>query len=272
MMHAVIALGVLSPLLAGSMPRLEDAQLDMFLTEVYGKRPVERPAEMAFADLYPPETFERNPAKGPKRKIDAKRRIMICRYKGPFGEDSFRFTVFLPKDAQEPVPAYLLICNRNPGRNIDPWREEQTDFWPAEEIVDRGYAAIAFWNDEVAPDCYSSEYAFKAGVFRCFEDPSKPRAADAWGTLSAWAWGASRVMDWIETEPLLDAKRIASVKGVGIFPDGSLVYIYPDGGFKTWTSASLYFISHVDGAYLLNVLKSPDGGYYKVRVWNKNYQ
>lgn len=64
----------------------------------------------------------------------------------------------------------------------------------------------------------------------------------------------------------------SSVKGVGIFPDGSLVYIYPDGGFKTWTSASLYFISHVDGTYLLNVLKSPDGGYYKVRVWNKNYQ
>ena len=197
--------------LMGELPRLEDAKLDTFLAEVYGKRPVERPTELSFADLYPPETFERNPSKGPKRKIDAKRRIMICRYRGPFGEDSFRFTVFLPKDAKDPVPAYLLICNRNPGRNIDPWRVEQTGFWPAEEIVDRGYAAIAFWNDEIAPDCYSSDYAFKAGVFRCFEDPSKPRAADAWGTLSAWAWGASRIMDWIETEPAIDSKHVAVV-------------------------------------------------------------
>ena len=197
--------------IVGDIPNLEDANIDTFLTEMYGKRPVERPSELSFADLYPPEVFERNPAKGCKRKIDALRKIVVCRYKGPYGEDSFRFTVFIPKAAKGPVPAYVLICNRNPGYNIDPWRDCQSGFWPAEEIVDRGYAAIAFWNDEVAPDCYDKDLAFKAGVFRCFEDPAAPRAPDAWGSLSAWAWGASRIMDWIETEPLLDAKHVAVV-------------------------------------------------------------
>ena len=194
------------------VPTLVDANIETFLTEVYGRRPVERPAKLTFADLYPPETFERNPPQGQRaRAIDARRRILICRYGGPYGEDSFRFTVFLPKDAKKPVPAFLLICNRNAGVNIDPWRKSRTGFWPAEEIVDRGYAAIAFWNDEVAPDCYDKVLAYKAGVFRCFEDPSKPRAADAWGSLSAWAWGASRIMDWIETCPDIDAKHVAVV-------------------------------------------------------------
>ena len=106
---AAFAAGAIEPV--GELPKLEDANLDTFLTEVYGKRPVERPAELSFADLYPPETFERNPAKGPKRKIDAKRRIMICRYRGPYGEGSFRFTVFLPKDAsaKRPAPAFLYV-------------------------------------------------------------------------------------------------------------------------------------------------------------------
>ena len=195
----------------GELPKLEDAKLDTFLTEVYGKRPVERPAELSFEDLYPPEVFERNPKKGVKRAIDARRRIIICRYAGPYASDSFRFTVFLPKDATNSVPAYILICNRNPGENIDPWRARRTEFWPAEEIVDRGYAAIAFWNDEVAVDSYSPDYAFKSGVFRCFEPAGVKRPADAWGSLSAWAWGASRIMDWIETCPDIDAKHVAVV-------------------------------------------------------------
>lgn len=193
------------------LPHLEDARVETFLSEVYGKRPVERPSSMVFEDLYPPETFERNPVKGTKRPIDARRRIMVCRYKGPYGEGEFRFTAFLPKDAEKPVPAFVLICNRNPGENIDPWRMSRTEFWPAEAIVDRGYAAIAFWNDEVAVDCYSAEYAFRSGVFRCFEDPTRTRKEDAWGSLSAWAWGASRIMDWIESEPTLDSKHVAVV-------------------------------------------------------------
>lgn len=179
---------------------------DVFLREMYGRRTVERPDVLTFADHYPPEEFSR-----PRRAIDALRRVMMCRYRGPYGEDHFRFTVFLPKNAKGPVPAFIFICDGNPGVHIDPWRFQRSCVWPAERIVDRGYAAIAFWAEEVAADSYNPEYAFRSGVFRCFEKSGEPRADDAWGVLSAWAWGASRILDWIETEPSIDAKRVAVV-------------------------------------------------------------
>jgi hypothetical protein len=49
-------------------------------------------------------------------------------------------------------------------------------------------------------------------VIRLFEgDGAGPRAPDAWGALAAWAWGASRAMDYFETDPRVDASRVAVV-------------------------------------------------------------
>ena len=122
------------------------------------------------------------------------------------GEGSFVFTAFIPVQ-KRPAPAFLLICNRDPVKNLDPERKVKSGFWPVEEIVERGYAAIAFYNGDVAPDC---SWDFNRGVFRVFQR-NWERDSESWAILSAWAWGASRVMDWIETEPLLDAKHVGVV-------------------------------------------------------------
>jgi hypothetical protein len=37
----------------------------------------------------------------------------------------------------------------------------------------------------------------------------EPRKVDDWGALRAWAWGASRLMDFFEKDPLVDAKQVA---------------------------------------------------------------
>jgi hypothetical protein len=36
----------------------------------------------------------------------------------------------------------------------------------------------------------------------------QPRALDDWGALSAWGWGASRLLDYFETDKAVDAKRV----------------------------------------------------------------
>ena len=169
-----------------------------FARNEYGRRPVERPGKLRFEPLEPDADMMDGKA--------VRKRVRIS-YEGKYGAGGFAVTAFIPR-RESPAPAFILVCNRKPDENIDPTRRVKSPFWPAEEIVGRGYAAIAFYCGDVAPD---RNFGNRKGVFACFENPQGDRRHDAWGTLSAWAWGASRVMDWIETEPLLDAKRVAVV-------------------------------------------------------------
>jgi hypothetical protein len=50
----------------------------------------------------------------------------------------------------------------------------------------------------------------------------RPRKPDDWGALRAWAWGASRLLDFLETTPEVDAKR-AVIEGVSRFGKAALV-------------------------------------------------
>ena len=172
--------------------------LATFTREVYGRRVVERPPQLSFERAEPDEVMMDGKA--------LRKRIRV-NYGGKYGKGTFVFTAFIPRQAR-PAPAFVLICNRKAADNIDPTRARKSDFWPAERIVERGYAAIAFWNGDIAPDWNTGN---REGVFACFEAPGARKGTHLWGTLSAWAWGASRVMDWIETEPLLDAKHVGVV-------------------------------------------------------------
>jgi hypothetical protein len=116
-------------------------------------------------------------------------------------------TVFLPNGGGAP-PIFLLLNNR-PVSNTDPTRKEQSGFWPAEQVIARGYGIAALQNAELAPD---DKARFREGVIQLFEgETSAARAANAWAALAAWAWGASRAMDYFETDPRIDAKRVAVV-------------------------------------------------------------
>lgn len=172
--------------------------LEQFKTHVFGRNPVERPAQLR---------FEERDAGSPAMDGKARRKLADVCYRGPGGEGRIRVAAFIPVSA-EPVPAFLLICNRRPETNIDFDRKQKSPFWPAEALVSRGYAALTFYYGDVAPDAHNG---FTNGVHAIFQPDPAVRGPDAWGTLAAWAWGASRVMDWIETEPLLDSARVAVV-------------------------------------------------------------
>lgn len=172
--------------------------LELFREHMYGRSPG-RPEQLEF------HVVEENP-RAMDGRATLKRIAVLSRQAGR--EHRFSLTLLLPNGRSKPVPVFLLLNNRPPS-NTDPTRGEKSGFWPAEELIARGYGIAALQNAELAPD---DKDRFREGVIRLFEGyGAGPRAPDAWGALAAWAWGASRAMDYFETDPRVDARRVAVV-------------------------------------------------------------
>jgi len=58
----------------------------------------------------------------------------------------------------------------------------------------------------------------------------QPRKPEDWGALRAWAWGASRGLDYLETDPAVDAKHVG-IEGVSRFGKAALVTMAFDQRF-----------------------------------------
>ena len=73
----------------------------------------------------------------------------------------------------------------------------------------RGFGIAALQVGELAPD---DKVRFRDGVIKLFEGTTEgSRPANAWGGLAAWAWGASRAMDYFVSEPRINPKRVVVV-------------------------------------------------------------
>ena len=175
--------------------------LKTFKEEFYGVRPVERPADLKFVEIAPVE--ECFGGKALRKRVKGT-------YSGPGGSSEFVFSVWIPK-RDRPVAVFVHSSPR-PAESAADVNGPRPVYWlPAEDIVSRGYAVVAYCNQEIALDWHLADVATN-GVFKVFGNAKlKERKPTEWGILSAWAWGMSRIVDWIETEPLLDSKRIASV-------------------------------------------------------------
>ena len=168
--------------------------LDLFRNELYGYSP-ERPKDEWF-----------DVAKIDRKAMDGAATLKLVNiHLGAQPEAPvIHLNLFIPNNRTKPAPAFLLICNRDRS-NIDPTRKIKSDFWPAEQIVARGYAAASFFNGDVAPDKYDG---FTTGIHAYLQNPAA-RKFNSWGTIAAWAWGGSRVMDYFETDPDIDEKHCA---------------------------------------------------------------
>ena len=94
------------------------------------------------------------------------------------------------------------------NRATEEGRGKEKHVWALEQSIDRGYAVATFYNGDIDPD----DKEKRAGI-RPFLVESKADAASgrSTATIMAWAWGISRVVDYLVSNKDLDAKRIAVV-------------------------------------------------------------
>jgi hypothetical protein len=113
--------------------------------------------------------------------------------------------LFTPNNARQPVPSFLLIDNWMSEKHDPSWKING-EFWPVKEAIERGYGMAAFRSADLDPDNFDN---FKNGIHGLLD--KNPRPDDAWGTLAAWAWGASRCMDYLVTDKDLSPGKVAII-------------------------------------------------------------
>ncbi len=79
--------------------------------------------------------------------------------------------------------------------------------WPVEQILQRGYALVTAYYGDIDPDF---DDGFKNGVHSLYHAEKKPDRHE-WGSISAWAWGMSRIMDYLEQDSDIDEARVAVI-------------------------------------------------------------
>jgi hypothetical protein len=137
---------------------------------------------------------------------------------------ALRFTLFLPNDRQKPVPVFVglhvfdtthshpqpAVPRRLPGAP-KPTSEESVRVGraTADRILARGYGFASLNIEHLSPDSATNYWQ---GVARLFgrTRPGPPAATET-GALGLWAWGLSRALDYFETLPDVDARRVIAI-------------------------------------------------------------
>jgi dienelactone hydrolase len=112
--------------------------------------------------------------------------------------------LYLPKDAEKPLPVFVLISHRNVNELT---ADLANQFFPIKQIVDRGYVAAIFDVEHIAPD---DPARFSQGILDQLY-PEQVGMPNGMRTLSAWSWGAMRALDYLEMDPEVDASKAAVV-------------------------------------------------------------
>jgi hypothetical protein len=74
------------------------------------------------------------------------------------------------------------------------------------EIIARGYGVATAWRNEVSMD---NKARHMEGVREVY--PALAEGDENWATVSAWAWGLSRIADVVLKDKRVDAKRLAVI-------------------------------------------------------------
>ncbi len=180
--------------------------LRLYERHIYGRVPA-----------HTPKVSWRVPETDPKARDGASIRKLAV---GTIGEGAdaptIRVTLHTPARATGAVPVILLVNFGGgppppPPPAGTPGRGRGAGFPSdppvAAEILARGWGYATVGYNDIQPDRANT---WNQGVIgRTLAAGQEAPAADEWGTIGAWSWGISRILDYFETDRAVDAGRIA---------------------------------------------------------------
>lgn len=134
-----------------------------------------------------------------------------------------QMTLTTPKNPDGAVPVILEF-----GWNFPPWsgrRQQDGPTWQ-QQVLQKGWGYAVLIPTSVQAD---NGAGLREGIIGLV-NKGQPRKLDDWGALRAWAWGASRAMDYFESDPVVDAKRVA-IEGLSRYGKAALVTLAYDERF-----------------------------------------
>ena len=144
-----------------------------------------------------------------------------------------QMTLVLPAHATAPVPVMMMFGGRGlPG--LTPVPAGRGGFTPppgsdppaGEQLIADGWGYATILPASIQAD---NGAGLTKGIIG-LANKGQPRKPDDWGSLRAWAWGASRGLDYLETDRQVDAKHVG-IEGVSRFGKAALVTMAFDTRF-----------------------------------------
>ncbi len=126
-----------------------------------------------------------------------------------------RMTLTTPKAINVPVPVIIEFGWEFPMG----FRKRQPDepSWQ-QQVLEKGWGYAILVPTSIQDDHGAG---LRQGIIGLV-NKGEPRKLDDWGALRAWAWGASRAIDYFETDPRVDEKRIV-ITGLSRYGKAALV-------------------------------------------------
>jgi hypothetical protein len=131
-----------------------------------------------------------------------------------------------PAKASHPVPVIMEFGFVFPAGFKFPGMPEQKGPTWQEQVLDKGWGYAIYVPTSVQPD---NGAGLTEGIIGLV-NKGQPRTPEQWGALRAWAWGASRVLDYFETDKSVDAKKVG-IEGVSRYGKAVLVTMGYDQRF-----------------------------------------
>jgi hypothetical protein len=177
--------------------------LKLYETEVYGRVPPQAP----------PITFAEAGSDLGALSNSAIRKDIVGQIGDLTNGPKFGLVLYLPANTTGPVPVLLHVMFGNPPAAANSVASTPAprpgEVGPIADILARGYGYAMFRYTEIEGDSRTNNQTL---VRRLALAPGYARPApDEWGTITAWAWAASRVLDYLETCRAVDAKRVALI-------------------------------------------------------------